>query len=445
MTAHPQTHFTTSGKVRIAYQTVGDGPFDLVHVAHEGLLLDVVWEQPVIARALRRLGSFSRVVLFAHRGTGASDPLPTGQPLALEERIEDVRAVLDAIGSKRAALFASSDGGPMSILFAATHPGRVSALILYGTFARMAWASDYRCGVSSEHYERVLGFMHAHWGDGSTLATLAPSLASDENWRRWWARHERLGYSRAVAMALFRTAWETDSIPILSSLQVPTLVLHRTGDRWIPVGHGRFLAEHVPGAHYVELAGDDHLFYAGDAGALLDEIEEFLTGVRQGPEPDRVLATVLFTDIVGSTELAARIGDRGWNEILRRHHDIVRDQLGRFRGVEIDTAGDGFLATFDGPGRAIRCAEQIIDGLDRVGLSIRAGVHTGECELVEGKLGGIAVHIGARVAGLAAPGELLVSSTVKDLVAGSGIAFADRGVHTLKGLPDHWHLFAVTH
>jgi class 3 adenylate cyclase len=285
--------------------------------------------------------------------------------------------------------------------------------------------------------------MHAHWGDGSTLATLAPSLASDVSWRRWWGRFERIGYSRASAIALFRTAWEIDTRAILASLRVPSLVLHRSGDRWIPVGHGRYLGAHLPGARYVELPGEDHLFYAGDADALLDEVEEFLTGVRNRAVSDRVLSTVLFTDIVGSTELASRVGDRRWRDLLQRHHEIVREQLARSRGAEVDTAGDGFLASFDGPGRAIRCAEQIIDRLDPLGLSIRSGVHTGECEVVDGKLGGIAVHIGARVAALAAPGELLVSSTVKDLVVGSGIAFVDRGLHVLKGLPDRWRIFAV--
>jgi class 3 adenylate cyclase len=332
----------------------------------------------------------------------------------------------------------------MSILFAATHPQRTSALILYGSFARMARSPDYPCGLSPRRYEWWLAFLQAHWGDGSTLETVAPSLAGDEGWRRWWARGERLGYSRAAALALFRAAWETDTIDILPTVQVPTLVLHRTGDLWAPVGHGRFLAEHIPGARYVELPGDDHLFYVGNTDAVLDEIEEFLTGARHTPEPDRVLATVLFTDIVDSTPLAARLGDARWHDLLEQHHAVVREHLLRHRGVEVDTAGDGFLATFDGPGRALRCAQEILDALNPLGLTIRAGLHTGECEMVGDKVAGIAVHIGARVVAAASPGEVLVSSTVKDLVAGSGIAFADRGMHRLKGLRDNWRLFAVS-
>ncbi len=443
MNPAPETFYATGRDANIAYQVIGDGPVDVVLVSHEGVVLETIWDQPLIVRALERLGSFCRLILFDHRGTGVSDPLPTDHRLTLEDRIADMQAVMDAVGCDRVALVASSDGGPMSILYAATHPQRTSALVLYGAFARMAWSPEYPCGLPSEQYDLWLELLRSRWGDGSTLAAVAPSLARDDGWRRWWARGERLGYSRAAVVALFQTAWEIDTIDILPSVQVPTLVIHRTGDRWIAAGHGRFLAEHIADARFVELPGNDHLFYAGDADAVLDEIEEFLTGARHGPESHRVLTTVLFTDIVGSTELAVRLGDRGWRDLLERHHAEVRNQLVRFDGVEVDTAGDGFFATFDGPGRAVRCALATVDAVADLGITIRAGLHTGECELVGGKVAGMAVHIGARISAFAGPGEVVVSSTVKDLLAGSGVTFTDRGVHPLKGLPDEWRLFGA--
>jgi class 3 adenylate cyclase len=444
MTSIPETRYAASEGARIAFQVLGDGPLDVVLVSHEGVILDVMWEQPLIARALERLGGFSRLIMFDHRGTGVSDPLPTDHPLTLEDRIADLHAVMDAAGSDRAALVASSDGGPMSILYSGTHPERTSALVLYGSFARMARGPDYPSGLAVDQYQLWLALLRERWGDGSTLAAVAPSLAADAGWRRWWARAERLAYSPAAVLGLFQTAWDIDTSDILASVPVPTLVLHRSGDRWISVGHGRFLAEHIPGARFVELPGDDHLFYAGDADSVLDEIEEFLTGARHGPESHRVVTTVVFTDIVESTQLAARLGDLAWRDVLERHHAAVRHQLRRFAGVEVDTAGDGFLATFDGPGRAVRCALAIVDSAADLGITIRAGIHTGECELVAGKVAGMAVHIGARVAATAEPGEILLSSTVKDLLAGSGIGFTDRGVHVLKGVDDPWRLFTVT-
>ncbi len=438
----PDTRYASSAGVSIAYQVVGSGRVDLVYVAHEGLALEAMWEQPVIARAMDRLSSFSRLILFDPRGTGASDPLPY-QPLTLEGRMEDIGAVLDTVGSEQAALFASSDGGPASIVFAATHPKRTSALVLYDSFARMAWSPDYACGLDADRHKRWLEHLDNHWGDGSTIDLMAPSVAGDERWRRWWAHFERVGYSKAAALALLRTAWETDTIDVLPTIQCPTLVLHRAGDRWVPIGHGRFLAERIPGARFVELTGNDHVFYVGDADAVIDEIEEFLTGVRRGPDPHRVLATVLFTDIVASTELATAHGDHDWHELLDRHRSIIREQLARFSGTEIDTVGDGFLARFDGPGRAVRCAQAVVAALEPLGLAIRAGLHTGEIEVQDGSVSGIALHIGARIAARADPGEILVSSTVKDLVAGSGIMFTDRGLHSLKGLPDEWRLYRV--
>jgi class 3 adenylate cyclase len=352
--------------------------------------------------------------------------------------MDDVRAVLAAAGSERAAVLGMSEGGAMSALFAATYPDRTAALVLYGTFA------EFRSWVPTE--EHLTHFLHAiaeTWGTGQSLPHFVPSLADDRRFRSWWARYERRGASPGAAMDLMRMNSEIDVRHVLPTIRVPTLVLHRTGDVTVDVEAGRYQAAHIPGAKYVELAGIDHLPFAGDSEAVLQEIEGFLTGARPVPEPDRVLATVLFTDIVGSTELAARLGDRRWRDLLDAHHAAVRSELSRFRGREVKTAGDGFLATFDGPARAARCAVSITQVVRPLGLEVRAGVHTGEVELMGDDIGGIAVHTGARVAAEAGSGEVLVSSTVKDLVAGSGIEFDDRGAHTLKGVPGEWRLFAV--
>ncbi|HET6810155.1 MAG TPA: adenylate/guanylate cyclase domain-containing protein [Acidimicrobiales bacterium] len=440
----PETRYALAGDLHIAYQALGDGPIDLVFVAGFTSHCEHQWLEPALARSLRRMASFSRLIWVDKRGTGLSDPVPVSDPPTLEQRMEDLTAVLDALGSEQAALFGASDGGQMCALFAATYPERVSALALYGTWARLAEAPDYPVGTPREDVEAIVEMGRTGWGQAAVLPILAPSMADDERFRSWWAQWERLSASPGMAAALLRVAFEGDTRGVLSSITAPTLVMHRKGDRFIDVEHGRYLADHLPGARYVELEGDDHPHFVGDTESVMDELEEFLTGCRGHREPDRMLATVLFTDIVGSTERAAAIGDRRWRDLLEAHHSVVRGELDRFHGQEIDTAGDGFLAAFDGPARAIRCAEEITAAVRRLGLEVRAGVHTGEVERREGGIGGIAVHIGARVAALAGPGEVLVSRTVKDLVVGSGIRFEERGTHQLKGVPDQWQLFAVT-
>jgi pimeloyl-ACP methyl ester carboxylesterase len=435
----PETRYARSGDVHIAYQVVGNGPLDLVMVPGFVTHLDMLWEEPALTRFLGRLASFSRLILLDKRGTGLSDRV---QVATLEERMDDVRAVLEAVGSERAALLGVSEGGPMSVLFAATYPERTAALALYGSFARFTQAPGYPWSWSMEALEGMFAQIEAQWGTGMLLPTFAPGLAGDERAQAWMARFERMAASPGATIAVLRMNIDIDVRHVLPAIRVPTLVLHRSGDLVINVACGRHLAEHIPGARYVELPGQDHL-PSVDGDAITDEVQEFLTGVRGAPEPDRVLSTVLFTDMVDSTGRVAALGDRGWRELLETHHAIVRKELTRFRGHEVDTAGDGFLATFDGPARAVRCASATRDALRGVGIDIRAGLHTGECELMGERVGGIAVHIGARVAAAAAPGEILVSSTVKDLVAGSGLRFVDRGVHTLKGLPDAWRLYAV--
>jgi class 3 adenylate cyclase len=437
----PATRYAKSGDVHIAYQVVGEGPLDLVFVPGFVSHLEATWESPPQRRFFERLASFSRLILFDKRGTGLSDR--SSHVFTLEQRMDDVRAVMDAAASDRAALFGFSEGGPMSALFAATYPERTSALVIYGSYARRLWAPDHPFGRSAAEFDAILATMERDWGGPMGLDIWAPSVAGDEEFRRAWAAYLRLAASPGAALAVMRMNREIDVRHVLPAVRVPALVLHRTGDRLTSVDQGRYLAQHIPGARFVELPGDNHVAWVGDMDAILDEVEEFLTGVRHGPEPDRVLATVLFTDIVGATERAASLGDRRWRDLLERHHAAVRRELARFRGREIDTAGDGFLAAFDGPARGVQCAQAISSAVRNTGLDVRAGLHTGECEVMGDKLGGLAVHIGARVAGLAGPGEVWVSSTVRDLVAGSGLRFADRGPHTLKGVPGEWRLFAV--
>jgi pimeloyl-ACP methyl ester carboxylesterase len=440
--AVPQTKYAKSGDVHIAYQVAGRGERDLILIPGWVSNIEYAWEEPSMAPFLARLASFSRLILLDRRGTGLSDrvaELPT-----LEQRMDDVRAVMDAAGVERAALFGLSEGGAMSLLFAATYPQRTSALVLYGSFARLLRGPDYPQGVPPGLFEALLQGVESQWGTGAiSTDRFAPSRAGDEGFRRSWARFERLGVSPAGMRTLLLMLPETDARHALPVICAPTLVLHRTGDQIIRVDAGRYIAERIRDAKFVALEGVDHFAWAGDSDAVLDEVEEFVTGVRRGAEPDRVLATVLFTDIVGATERAVELGDRGWRDLLDRHHAVVREQLARFRGREIDTAGDGFLAAFDGPARAVRCAEAIVTATRRLGIEIRAGLHTGECELLGDKLSGVAVHTGARVAALARAGEVLVSRTVKDLVAGSGIRFDARGAQVLKGLPGEWELFAV--
>ena len=437
----PDTHYAKSGDVHIAYQVSGDGPLDLVVVPGWVSHLEYQWEEPWGARFFQRLSSFARLIRFDKRGTGLSDrvsEMPT-----LEQRMDDVRAVMDAVGSERAALFGFSEGGPMSILFAAAYPQRTTALVLHGSYARSAWAPDYPYGRSEEQHRANLETLDRGWGGPVWIEYFAASAAKDERVRQWWATWLRLGASPGAGMALTRLAHEIDVRHVLPAIRVPTLILHRTDDQAVPIAHSRYMAERVPGAKLVELPGIDHIPWVGDQDTLLDEVEEFLTGVRQHAAVDRVLATVLFTDIVGSTALAAELGDRRWRHLLDNYYTLVRREVGRGRGREIDTAGDGLFASFDGPARAIRCASAIVSAVKPLGIAVRAGLHTGECEVIGEKIGGIAVHIGARVAAMASPGEVLVSHTVRDLVAGSGIRFEDRGTHVLKGVPGGWPLFAV--
>jgi pimeloyl-ACP methyl ester carboxylesterase len=441
MRSPPETRYAKSGDVNLAYQVVGEGPLDLVYVPGWISNVELMWEEPAHAHVLGRLSGFSRLILFDKRGTGLSDPVPLDRLPTLEQRMDDVRAVMDAAGSDRAAVFGFSEGGQMSALFAATYPERTVALALYGTFAKRIWSPDYPWAPKPDARDEELAALERNWGTRMDLDQLAPS--ESEAFKSRLAAYFRRSASPGTGVALMRMNTQHDIREILPSIRVPTLVLHRRDDVDVKVEEGRWIASRIPGAKYVELSGDAHTLWGGDTDEIVDEVEEFLTGVRPARELDRVLATVLFTDLVGSTERAAELGDRGWSELLSAHDAAVRRELERFRGREVDTAGDGFLATFDGPARAVRCAVAVREAVRGLGLELRAGVHTGECELDGDKVRGIAVHTGARVASLAEPGEVLVSSTVKDLVAGSGIEFEDRGTHELKGVPGEWRVFAV--
>jgi len=436
---HPETRYVKSGDAYIAYQVFGHGPRDLVYVHGFVSHIEALWQRPTRARFFERLSSFCRVVMFDKRGNGLSDrvsEIPT-----LEQRMDDVRAVMDAAGVKQAALFGVSEGGPMALLFAATYPERTTALILCGTFARWAWAPDHPMGMTDEQFEHIV--VPDEWGGPAAIDLFAPSVAHLEAARQDWASYLRQSASPSAAVATLRMAREIDARHILPSIRVPTLVLHRAGEQLVRIEQARYLAKHIPGAKLVELEGNDHIMWAGDQDVILDEIAQFLTGAKRSFELDRVLATVLFTDIVGSTEQAAQLGDSQWRDVLERYYGVMREELARFRGREVDTAGDGLLAVFDAPARAVRCACASCEALHSVGIEVRAGLHTGECEVMGEKVGGIAVHIGARVAATAGPGEVCVSGTVKDLVAGSGLRFKDRGMHSLKGVPDEWHLYSV--
>ena len=443
----PETRYAKSGEVNIAYQVVGEGPPDLVLVAVISHI-ELAWEIPSEARHLSRLASICRLFLINQRGTGMSDREANAP--TLETRMDDIRAVLDAVGSERAVLFGLGDAAPLSVLFAATYPERTSGLILMNASPRFVKSPRLPWLPTRAETERRAEDFERRWGEIAfayeRIKALNPS-ASDED-RRASARAFRLSVSPGAAAAYIRTNIEVDVCDVLPLLRVPTLVMHRKeGGGW-DIRSGRYLADHIPGARFVELPGADFAPALGDQESLFAELEKFLAGAAAGThaelEPERVLATILFLDIVGSSEHAARLGDRGWRELLQRHHELVRGQLDRYRGTEVDTAGDGFFASFDGPARAIGCGCAIVEAMPTLGLEVRIGLHTGECELVDGKVAGIAVHTGARVAACAQPGEVLVSSTVKDLVAGSGIAFKDRGQHELKGIPGEWRLYAVT-
>jgi pimeloyl-ACP methyl ester carboxylesterase len=437
----PETHYARSGDVNIAYQVFGQGTRDLVIVPGWVSNIEVFWEDPDMARFLQRLASFSRVILFDKRGTGLSDRM--ADIPNLETRMDDVRAVMDAVRSPQAALLGYSEGGAMCTLFAATYPQRTAGLILINSYARRIWAPDYPWGTPRQEWDAFAEEAVRNWGTAVGLDIRAPSRAGDPRFREWWARFLRMSASPGAGRAVLLMNADIDVRAILPTIRVPTLVLHGARERNVPVEAGRYLAERIPEAKYVELPGADHIPWGEDAELILDEVEEFLTGTRRGVEPDRILATVMFTDIVDATRKASELGDRRWRDLLAAHHALVREHLSKFRGREIDTAGDGFFASFDGPARAIRCACSISEQVQQLGIEIRAGLHSGECELLEGKVAGIAVSIGARVAAQARPGEILVSQTVKDLVAGSGIEFADRGAADLKGVPGEWRLFAV--
>jgi pimeloyl-ACP methyl ester carboxylesterase len=435
--------YAENGDIHIAYQVLGDGPVDLVFVMGAITNLNVLWDDPEYRRFCERLASFSRLILFDKRGMGLSDRVRVG---TLEERMDDVRAILDAVGSENAALMGVSEGGPMSILFAATYPERTRALVLCGAEVKEETTEDWPWGENTrEQLEKDLDMDRVleRWGKGLGIDHFAPSRAGDERLRQLAGRLQVESASPHDAVAFMRMAFEIDIRDVVPAVKAPTLIVHRVDDKVCHVENARWLARNVNGARYVELPGADHVPWI-EADDILDEIQEFLTGVREPAEPDRMLATVLFTDIVGSTDRARELGDRRWRDLLELHNDIVRHDLARFRGVEVDTAGDGFFATFDGPARAIRCARSIIENVRNVGLEVRSGLHTGECELSGSSVRGIAVHTGARVASAASAGEVLVSSTVKDLVAGSGIEFVDRGVHQLKGIPGEWRLYAAT-
>ena len=438
--------FAQSGDVSIAYRVVGDGPIDLVYVQGAFTHLDVYWEQPVFRRYCERLAEFTRLILFDKRGMGMSDRVPGATPL--DVRMDDIRAVMDAVGSESAAVMGESEGAPLGILFAAAHPERTRALILQGGEVRERTDDDWPWGeATQEAFERNIAGIAERWGrSGRGVAARIPSIADDPSLpavEAWWAKVQRNAATPAAWEAFSRMAFDIDVRGVVPSVHVPTLIVHATEDRVCHVENARWLARHIDGSRFIELPGGDHLPWF-NPDRTVAEIREFLTGSREPEEPDRVLATVLFTDVVGSTELATALGDRRWRDLLESHHAAVRAELARYRGREVDTAGDGFLAVFDGPARAIRAAVAITDAVKVLGLEIRAGVHTGEIEqLPSGDIRGIAVHTGARVAATAGPGEVLVSSSVRDLVAGSGFAFIDRGSHVLKGIEEERRLYAV--
>ncbi len=443
----PEVQYTRNGDVALAFQVLGKGSVDLVFVPGFIGNLDLMWEFPLYARFLQRLASFSRLIVMDRRGTGLSDHLSPEDVPPLEVLMDDLHVLLDEVGAKRPALFGCFDSGALCTLFAATYPERTNALALFAPAVVGAATQDFAWAWSEARWASYMDELATGWGTHpyaeKVFPAFNPSLAGDDRAVDWWAKFMRQAASPNAVVAIERMWREIDVRPVLPTIRVPTLVLSRTDDANMHVESGRDMARRIPGARFVELTGTDSYPWAGDQDAVLDEVEEFLTGVRHGPRSDRVLATVLFTDIVGSTEKAAALGDGPWGELLTRHHELVRAELERFRGREVKTAGDGFLATFDGPARAVHCAQAVADGVRDLGIEIRAGVHTGEIELDGKDIRGIAVHIGARVAALAGPSEVFVSSTVKDLVAGSGLAFEDAGAHQLKGVPDRWRLYRV--
>jgi len=437
----PEIKYAKSSDVHIAYQVLGKGPIDLVLVPGWVSNIEIFWEEPGLVRFLQRLSSFSRLILFDKRGTGLSDRVcytPT-----LEERMDDVRTVMDAVQSDRAALVGYSEGGPMCCLFAATYPERTSSVIMIGSYARRIKAPDYPGGVSPEKFKGFLKQIETNWGDAVGLESRAPSLAKDPLFRQWWARFLRLSASPATEIALTTMNSEIDVRKILPTIRVPSLIIHAENDLVTSVEDGRYISENIPGAQLEIIPSKDHLPWVGCPEMILDKIEEFVTGSISKSNINRVLYTVMFTDIATSTELASQLGDRRWQTLLKAHHKAVRHEISIYAGREIDNSGDGFFVAFDGPARAIHCAIAIKKSLQTLQLGLRIGIHIGECEVIGEKLAGIAVHIGARISGKAKPGQIFVSQTVKDLVAGSGIKFKDMGTHILKGVPEKWNLHQV--
>lgn len=439
----PRTQYARSGRVNIAYQVVGDGALDLVYVPGWVSNIELNWEEPEYARFLGRLAAFSRLITFDKRGTGLSDRVSDDALPTLEQRMDDLRAVLDAVRSDRAAIFGVSEGGGLSMLYAATCPERTTALVTFGSFAKRIWSPDYPWAPTPEARAREYEEVEREWGHLMDLAHYIPSKIHDREYAQRLATYLRRSASPSAAVTLLRMNTQIDVERVLPAIHVPTLIMHRRDDLDVKVEEARWLAARIADARIVEFPGADHLPWVGDQDSVLDEVQEFLTGIRPRRSADRVLATVLFTDIVDSTARIAKIGDGDWRKLLAKHDAMVRRELGTFRGHEVNTTGDGFVATFDGPARGVRCALSIVRGARDLGLEIRAGVHTGEVELDDAAVSGIGVHIAARVAALARGGEVLVSRTVRDLVSGSGLAFEDRGTHTLKGVPEDWQLYAA--
>ena len=441
----PRTRYVKGPEGHVAYQVFGRGPRDIVFVPDHPNNIEIMWEEPALARFLERLATMGRVICFDKRGTGISDPVPLGAIPTIERWMDDITTVVDAVGCKRVVVFGHGDGGPIAMLFAATYPERTEGLVLGDTFASMRHAADYPDGLSETAADRKAAQLYEYWGHEEHPRPRRNEAFQDRAFVMWRARFERLSLSPGALATMYPVCdLDVDVRSVLGSIRAPTLVFHRRDNEWVPAAFGRYLAEHIAEANFVEIDGVEHFYYQGDVDRILSAVQQLVTGKHETLDDDRVLATVLFTDIVGSTEKASSLGDRAWRDLLERHHALVRRQIAHFRGREIATAGDGFLALFDGPARGVRCGLAIRDAVRSLGLEVRAGLHTGECERMGDNVGGIAVHIGARIAAEARPGEVLTSSTVKDLVVGSGPSIQDRGNRLLKGVDAEWRLFAAT-
>lgn len=440
----PEVRYARGDEGFVAYTTYGDGPQDVLFITNWATNLEVMWEEPSVVHYFERLAAYARVICFDKRGSGVSDPVPLASLPTLEEWMDDARLAMDAAGSRQATLIGDTEGSPMAMLFAASYPELTAALVLVNAYARWRRVDDYPAGMPDATADKLAQVASAAYGTGAFLDLTAPSMAADVRFRRWQGHLERLAMPPGAFATMYRWVLETDVRSILASIRVPTLIIQRAESDHHRPAHGRYLAQTIEGARYVELPGaDTYPFYAGDTDAVHDEIETFLTGRRETAPHDRQLATVMFTDIVASTETAARMGDHRWLKLRDAHDSLVRQAIERFRGHEIETTGDGFLATFDGPARAVRCAVEIATGVRTLGLEVRVGLHTGEVELVEGGIAGIAVHLAQRVMAIGSAGQVVVTSTLKDLVIGSGIEFAERGPHVLKGVPGEWQLYEV--